>query len=856
MWLKYSDREVESFHPICETILNNALSILNLRETYRVEHHRSVGSLEMDFVISNIDTDKILCVIEVKRTIEAVLSTRYQLQAMNYVRELRPAEKEKDYYILTNLEAVALFKYSASRTRVIDQLLSPGIYTIGKFYQNGKEDFINILSNYFAGLINRIINDDADYFKSFHNFVGEITDAKDCIISDQKLWHTKFAALAYEYIRGSLVSSGRNQLADIRRFKSDIRKICREALRINFKGIYGLYGEEYTNLPQIPTETLNELYTLGSTYLDADAICDVLFNLIAECSPYPGAVPTDIELANALAVIATAYCPHIKECEAIMDPAAGSGNLLSVMPKFFPNLAPGQIKANDINEYLLQLLSLRLGLKFPRKIAGSDSPVVINYDIADISEKFFENVKLILVNPPYFSHTANASNDYKSGIIRRIQKIKGADATTHSLKSPLESVFIELISLLAKKDSVIACIVPLAHLDGMGESDVLFREMLLERFGLCCIFRYPQENLFKSVMQNTCVLIGRIGSEPEEVVYVNSLDSLDNIDFDSLKLSVIDSSFTSHNGIERSVFHRRNLIDNCKGGWKVLDGMAASSYAYICDILSRSGKFVSMEDSTDLSESYRGKVGNNGGNNLLFPKIESEFFNEIKSIITPHLQCGVRTVGGLDSPYLTNCPTLFLDVSGMTEWEIRKVATVYKQKYEPSPRRQVKASKTIDDYINLLKGESHFGVPAGSILLARDCRRSGRAYLAETTTFPSTNVYVFEMSDIIKGRFYHSWFCSIFYQLNCELSSKNHAGTRKMDAAEFDSTFVPDYSLFSENEISLISNCSVDSFITLNYPVIRDCDKVWAKIISPDDWENILSETVRYLGILATDREA
>lgn len=166
MWLKYSDREVESFHPICETILNNALSILNLRETYRVEHHRSVGSLEMDFVISNIDTDKILCVIEVKRTIEAVLSTRYQLQAMNYVRELRPAEKEKDYYILTNLEAVALFKYSASRTRVIDQLLSPGIYTIGKFYQNGKEDFINILSNYFAGLINRIINDDADYFKS------------------------------------------------------------------------------------------------------------------------------------------------------------------------------------------------------------------------------------------------------------------------------------------------------------------------------------------------------------------------------------------------------------------------------------------------------------------------------------------------------------------------------------------------------------------------------------------------------------------------------------------------------------------------------------------------------------------
>lgn len=167
MWLNYTDREVESFHPICETILNNALDRLNLTNSYRVEHHRTVGSLEMDFVISNIRTSKILCVIEVKRTIEAVLSTRYQLQAMGYVRELRPAEKEKDYYILTNLESVAFFKYSSSRSNVIDQLLSPGIITIRRFSDSAKSEFIDELSKYFAGLIKRIINDDAEYFKSF-----------------------------------------------------------------------------------------------------------------------------------------------------------------------------------------------------------------------------------------------------------------------------------------------------------------------------------------------------------------------------------------------------------------------------------------------------------------------------------------------------------------------------------------------------------------------------------------------------------------------------------------------------------------------------------------------------------------
>lgn len=856
MWLQYSDKEVESFHPLCEMILNNALSILNLRKTYRVEHHRNVGSLEMDFVISNIHTTKILCVIEVKRTVEAVLSTRYQLQAMNYVRELRPAEKEKNYYILTNLEAVALFKYSDSRSNVIDQLLSPGIKTVLKFSNCSKTVFIDTLSKYFANIIQRIINDDSDYFKSFRNFIGEITDGKDSIIPDPNLWHSKFAALAYEYIRGSLTSFGRTNLADIRRFKSDIYKICQEALRVNFKGIYGLSNEEYSTLPQIPSETLSELFLLGSTYLDADAICDILFNLIAESSPYPGAVPTDMELANALAVLATAFCGEIEECDAILDPAAGSGNLLSVMPTFYPNLSPKQIKANDINEYLLQLLSLRLGLKFPKEINNGDSPTIINKDIAEIHEEFFANAKIIVVNPPYFSHTSNASNDYKSGIIRRIQKIKTTGATTLSLKSPLESVFIELISLLGRKDAVIACIVPLSHLYGMGESEVLFRKMLLERFGLCCIFRYPQENIFKSVMQNTCVLIGKIGNQPEKIIYVNSLDFLDNIDFDSLKSSVIDRAFTSSNGIERSAFTRHELMDSCNGGWKVLDSIAAASSAFLCDILSKSGKFESMKDSSDLSKSYRGKIGNSGGNNLLYPKIGGDFFNAVKSIITSHLQCGVRTVNSLESPYLDDCKTLFLDVSKMNEWEIQKVANVYKLKFEPKPRKQVKAFKTIDDYINLLKEASCLGTPAGSILLARDCRRSGRAYLAENTTFASANVYVYEMTDTLRGKFYHSWFCSIFYQLNCELASKNHAGTRKMDAAEFDSTFVPDYSLFTDSEIQQICNCRVDSFITLNNPAPRECDMIWAKIISPADWEYVLNEAVRYLGMLAIDRES
>lgn len=352
------------------------------------------------------------------------------------------------------------------------------------------------------------------------------------------------------------------------------------------------------------------------------------------------------------------------------------------------------------------------------------------------------------------------------------------------------------------------------------------------------------------------MLIGKIGLSPNEIVYINSLDTFNDIDFDSLKTAINDQSFSTLNGIEKSVFTRQNLLESNDSGWKILDSIASSAYTFLSDVLASSGKFESMKDSMDLSNSYRGKVGNSGGSDLLFPKIDGDFFNSVKKLILPYLQCGVRTIQTLDSPYLSESNTRFLDVSHMPDSDIEKIVRIYKSRFESSTRRQIKSTKTIANYINLLKSETHNGVPAGSILLARDCRKSGRAYLAETKTYASTNVYIYEINDTRKGRFYHSWFCSIFYQLNCELASKNHAGARKMDAAEFASTFVPNYAEFSESEIETIYNCSVDSFITLNNPSIRECDKVWAKIISPNNWEETLNETSRYLGLLATDRES
>lgn len=854
MWISYSDKEVECFHPICETILNNALSILGVNDTYKVEHHRCVGSLEMDFVISNVSNSKILCVIEVKRTIEAVLSARYQLQAMSYVQQLRSTEKESDYYILTNLEAVGLFYYSSSRQNVVDQLLNPGIQTIARFYEHDRVEFIDILSNSFAILLKRILNRDVEYYQSFAHFVQEVSGPDNKLISDDCLWHSKFAALSYEYIRGALDKIGRSQLIDIRRLHNDIHKICEEALRINFKGIFGLSKSEYHKLPSITSSVYSELYDLGKNFLDADAISDILFNIITKESPYPGAVPTDSELAKSLFILANSFASNLNDNQCIIDPAAGSGNLLAVSPFFYPNLTPKQLWANDINTHLLQVLSLRLGLKFPTVISKEDSPQISAFNIADIPQLCFKDVRIAVLNPPYYSHTSIASYDYKEAIYHRIMDISGDKPLTQSPKSPLETAFIELVADLLPNDAIFACIIPLSHILGKGESSVLFRKMLMKKFRLECIFCYPQQKIFKSVTQNTCVIIGNKGSNRNTVSFITSNDTLDDIDYDALRQASIDDDFVQCNGIEKVILRRDDLIQSMDEGWR-LNSLAMEAMAFIENSLYADSGFSYLSDIPSL-ENHRGHVGNSGGSNLIFINSNKSFFNEIFSLIQGHTSFGVRTIQFLETPYLSETDTLFLDASTCSDELLSQIVSLYKSKYEPAVGRQACSTKSISKYIDLLRKEARFSEPAGSVYLARDVRHKGKAYFTTNALFPTTNVWVFPFEDERTGRFYHSWFCSIFYQLNCELVAKNHAGARKMDKSEFDLSIVPIIDLFENSDIDEICKHPVTEFITLNNPEIRECDIAWAKIIYPNAWEDLLNESKRYLQLLAVERES
>ena len=170
MWIRNTDKEVECFHPVCKEALERALKQLNLDAEYVIQHHRHVDKIEMDLVVANKETNRILCVVEVKRTIAAVNSMRYQFQAMSYVQSLRDNVLESRYYLLTNLESSCLFKFEKNRPNVYEQIIEPGFSLNHKFADVSREKFMADLTRQYADFISIVKNDSGKYMLSFKQF--------------------------------------------------------------------------------------------------------------------------------------------------------------------------------------------------------------------------------------------------------------------------------------------------------------------------------------------------------------------------------------------------------------------------------------------------------------------------------------------------------------------------------------------------------------------------------------------------------------------------------------------------------------------------------------------------------------
>ena len=138
----------------------------------------------------------------------------------------------------------------------------------------------------------------------------------------------------------------------------------------------------------------------------------------------------------------------------------------------------------------------------------------------------------------------------------------------------------------------------------------------------------------------------------------------------------------------------------------------------------------------------------------------------------------------------------------------------------------------------------------------RAIRTKGRAYFSRERVFVSTNFVVCNMATIEQAILLSSWMTTIFYQLICEVSSKDEVGMRKMEVKDILTTLVPNFDSLSDTLFSRIqAEIPNVTFLELKNPEIRNIDRIWAEELFGINANDKLNEASRLLAFLANRRD-
>jgi len=847
--LTYTDSEVRKFHPLCKAALNDALVRLGQDAVYEVKHHLYTGSLEMDFAIRNKTTLKYLCVVEVKRTPSDVQSTRYQFQAQSYVQMNTPLN-EKPFYIITNLEKLISFRYDTAKPSVYQQMLEPGLESICDFSVDNEAAIQSKLATAFQRILDDFINNRYTEMTTLDDFLVCMSTAS----TNRQQWKSRMAVLMYEYMRGVFHAVRKPTPTityNVSHFAGDVEQICNEANRVDFDAIFSYNTTDFLPRLTLSSHLLTEMYNYGHSNISGDAIADALHEKISENHHHEGEVATDPELARLVSTFAGMFHGEVDIYEKVCDPAAGSGNLICSAIDAF-SLQPDQVVANDINKKLIELLSARLGLCYPSSIDHTCAPQITSSDIVNLNAADFNGVKIVLLNPPFVAGINCAAR--KVPFFNKIHSITGADAITKVGQQNLGAVFLETVCALIHPDTTIACIFPKAQLMERGTEAVAFRRMLLGIFGLEAIISYPGTGLFESVTEETCILIGKKGSTSNEIKLYSSDVNVADIDLHSLSSFTGTYNTTSFDNITSDIvarlLSRTELFTSIDDGWRIINSEMLESIAFVEANIVHNSKLSLLPDTAN---SFRkGQVGVNGGSDLTFFDSIDSLYSSYSTSVT--LDEGMRNAKSNDF-ILTSGDSKFLNFNALTAALANRIIGDYVTVARPAGNQQ-RSTKTVAEWLKIAKKDGSVHFPANSVLLPTKTRRSGRVHVSTIPMFVSTNFVVFSYLSLDDAKIVASYLATIFYQLECEVASKDHAGVRKSEVRDAVTTHAPIVSMLSLAEkAEILSEIPNIVFQDLNNPTIQHIDEIWANILyGSTSGSTKLNEANRLLRFLANRR--
>lgn len=844
---RYNDDEVKVFHPFFEHCAKEAIKRINLDNDLRVVHHRSFNGITVDFSIERIKSKRIVLLVEVKRTKSAVESTRYRHQALSYRKEADHL-CETPYYILTNIENTDLFRYDSNKPRVSSQLIKGSPFSCGVFNTTSLSQFVEAYVDCLCDIISISIEDKGDYDQNL-DFLHNHLESK---VGNYEEWHTALMPFSFEYIRGAAFNYNQlNEKIKTSNWKAADSYIA-APVRLSEKGRQIDFSHVFKEPYPAPNDTysfqqvlLDSAYHNGKARGKGDDISEVIYDLLAPRGP--GIVETDQELASLLAVLSRIELNRsLQDSEMIADPAAGSGRLLTAAASAaFPEINPGMIWANEIEPYFSEALSLRLGLHFGESISVDNCPRITIENIASLDKENFADTKVVLLNPPYISGIY--SKDKRRVIAEAIERLSSVKSKTNYGQIGLEGPFLELIVNLVPDDTIIAAIMPFSLLTRKSKEVQLYRNFLLNEFGLSIVCCYPREGLFENVIKRTCIFVGRKNSNRSKIKWIDISSPIERLDLHKMQQSLLNEQrLFTHN-----VLDSQYLTNNIESGW-INDTKKTAKEWFLKTF---SGKTDQI--STIFSGIKRGASGNSGSADLSAIPIK-KYESLIDKIPKLNQAPAINNAEGLQK-YLTkeNAPCISpLIIQGEQNYFSVDLIESYisiKEKIKSSGK-QAKAPLTFDKVMNSISKDVKM-FPEWSVLIPRSVRIAGNIAILRVPYNVSTNFLVVNCQNEMNAITTASWLFSVFGQIQMEFLCNDQEGARKLEKNEISKLHIPNNLNEIGSKFLVDLKKAFESSDPINYKNIqlRDIDKLWAGILY-ENADQILQESLNYIQDLADER--
>jgi hypothetical protein len=399
------------------------------------------------------------------------------------------SEVETPYFVLTNLEVTDVFKYN-QQYPVTHQRVRPTPYKITPFSETNDQLLIQELTDVCCELIQLVQMDKGVYDNNLVAFNELLLRNRNNLMS----WHKLFIPSSYEYLRGAFSEANIHSARNWRpatAFRLNPPSLSNTISRVDFEGIYQAPYPD-SNDGAWDTNLLKECFEAGKLRNTADDLSSHVFDLVGEDRSNEGMVRTDLELARIMIALGMSTLGReLNPGEKIIDPSAGVGDLLVAASEMIHNLTANQIVAVEVEKQFEEMLILRLGLLFASSISPTNRPQIVIEDISQSDTSIFQNVQLIVMNPPFISGIR--CGDIKTIFANKIFELDGIASQLNIGQTGLEFVFLELVVKYASEGTVFSVILPKRSvLSARSRDSKTIRSFLINNFGLTNITTYPR----------------------------------------------------------------------------------------------------------------------------------------------------------------------------------------------------------------------------------------------------------------------------------------------------------------------------------------------------------------------------